>query len=83
MKDFHDKYLENRLKNWVCQIRPAQNARERLLRAAAVTPQQTFPEEVWNQDFNEYHRPEWTRFFTSWMIVDAHNIGLNVSRLMA
>lgn len=83
MKDFRDMYLESRLKNWAAQKRSDEHARERLLRAAAATPQQRNLAEVWNGSHLEYQPPDWSRFFTSWIIVNAHNGGLTGSRLLA
>ena len=83
MKNFHDLYLESRLKNWVSQKRPPEQARVRLLTAAAATPQQRSLADAWNGDAGEYHPPDWSRFFTSWIVVNAHNGGLTGSRLLA
>lgn len=83
MKDFHDLYLENRLKNWTAQKRPAEQVRESLLRIAAVTPQQSSVLDGWNGDYLQYQPLDWSGFFTSWMIIDAHHFGLTGSRLLA
>jgi hypothetical protein len=83
MKDFRDKYLENRLKNWTAQKRPSDQVRVRLMSAAAATHHQRHLADVWNSDFFEYQPPDWSRFFTSWIVVNAHNGGLTGSRLLA
>lgn len=83
MKNFHDLYLESRLKNWVSQKRPPDQVRAHLLIAAAATPQQRSLADVWNRDSGVYQPPDWSPFFTSWIVVNAHNGGLTGSRLLA